>query len=270
MAPVELKPSDTLVDVARRYGVGYQEMKRANPGVDLWVPGADSAAMVPTRFILPAVPRMGIVLNIAEMRLYYFPPPDVYGGQSVITYPVSVGRMDWKTPLGVTSIVRKKENPTWTPPASIRKEHAAEGDILPDVVPAGPDNPLGEHALYLARSGYLLHGTNRPQGIGMRVTHGCVRLYPENVADLYERVPVGTEVRIIDEPYKAGWQGSTFYLEVHPRFDDQENRQPADLSRIQQVIVDAAGVSTANLDWTFVEEIAAEAAGIPIPLNLTR
>ena len=266
MFPIELTRQDTLVDIAREYSIGYQEIRGANPDLDPWLPGEGNAALLPTRFILPDVPWRGIVLNVGEMRLYYFPTD----GKQVTTYPVSIGRMDWKTPLGETTIVRKQANPTWTPPASIRREHAEQGDILPAVVPAGPDNPLGEHALYLGRSGYLIHGTNKPFGIGMRVTHGCVRLYPEDIAALFEQVPVGTAVNIINQPYKAGWQGSTFYVEAHPIFDENDYPVPPDLTEVRRVVTLAAGDRAHAVDWNAVESIAYEAAGIPIPLVLAR
>lgn len=270
MVPIELGHEDTLVDIARHYSIGYQEIRRANPDLDPWLPGEGSAALLPTRFILPDAPREGIVLNVGEMRLYYFPKPGDNGSAEVITYPVSIGRMDWNTPLGKTTIVRKTENPTWTPPASIKREHAAEGDMLPDVVPAGPDNPLGQHALYLGRSGYLIHGTNKPFGIGMRVTHGCVRLYPEDIAALFQQVPVGTAVNIINQPYKAGWQGNTFYVEAHPVFDENDYPLPPDLAEVRRVATLAAGAHARDLDWSAVEAIAYESAGIPIPLVLER
>ena len=270
MLPIELSHGDTLVDIARRYSIGYQEIRRANPDLDPWLPGEGSAALLPTRFILPEAPWQGIVLNVGEMRLYYFPDPAPDGMAEVITYPVSIGRIDWNTPLGETTIARKAANPTWTPPASIRREHAAEGDILPAVVPAGPDNPLGQHALYLGRSGYLIHGTNKPFGIGMRVTHGCVRLYPEDVATLFDQVPVGTRVNIIDQPYKAGWQDGTFYVETHPVFDENDYPLPPNLMELRRVVTLAAGERAHAVDWGAVETIAYEAAGIPIPLALKR
>ena len=269
MFSVELGRQDTLVDIARRYSIGWQEIRGSNPGVDAWMPAAESAALVPTRFVLPDAPREGIVLNIAEMRLYYFPPPDDRGNRDVITYPVSIGRIDWKTPLGETTVIRKTENPTWTPPESIKREHAAAGDILPDVIPAGDDNPLGRHALYLGRSGYLIHGTNRPYGIGMRVTHGCVRMYPEDIAMLFDQVPVGTRVDIVDQPYKAGWQEGVFYVEAHPLLDESDNPLPPDLIRLRQAVEKAAGPRSYAIDWKQVDDIAYEAAGIPVPLGLT-
>ena len=269
MRSIDLSTRDTLVDIARAYSIGYQEIRQANPDVDPWLPAPQSAAMLPTRFVLPDAPREGIVLNVGEMRLYYYPPPGP-DGQTVVTFPVSIGRMDWKTPLGETRVVRKKENPTWTPPESIKKEHAAAGDILPPVVPAGPDNPLGQHALYLGRSGYLIHGTNRPYGIGMRVTHGCVRLYPEDVESLFNMVPVGTPVNIINQAAKAGWQEGTFYVEVHPVFDEDDRRLPPDIAEVRRVVERAAAGRAGSIDWKAVDAIAREGGGIPVPLTMRR
>src|SRR5690606_33955537 len=199
---ITARHEDTFVSLARRYGVGFEELKLANPGVDAWLPGEGTEVVVPTRFVLPRAPREGIVVNVAELRIYYFPKdqPD-----KVHTYPISIGRMDWGTPIGTTTIVAKNENPSWYPPESIRKEHAERGDILPAVVPPGPSNPLGKHALRLGLPGYLIHGTNRPSGVGMRVTHGCIRMFPEDVEALFGRVPIGTRVQIVNQPFKLGW-----------------------------------------------------------------
>ena len=259
---------DTLSDVARRYNVGWDAIRQANPGVDAWMIGSDVPVMLPTQYILPSGPRQGIVLNIAEMRVYYYPP----GGRDVITYPASIGRMDWRTPLGPTTIVRKQADPVWNPPASIKREHAEKGDFLPDTVPAGDDNPLGRHALYLGRSGYLIHGTNRPFGIGMRVTHGCVRLYPEDVEDLFRRVPVGTQVLMMDQPFKAGWKDNVLYVEAHPAFDEEGEPKPhGDISAVRRVVNEAvAGQPHSRIDWSEIEAIARQSNGMPTATSITR
>jgi L,D-transpeptidase ErfK/SrfK len=212
---------DTLADVARQFSVGHQEIRLANPDVEFWLLPSDARVLLPRRHILPRAQREGIVLNVPEMRLYYFPAACKEGQAcSVQTFPVSIGQMDWKTPLGTTRVTAKVENPTWTPPESIRKEAAAEGKTLPAVVPPGPDNPLGAHALYLDLPGYRIHGTNRPYGVGMRVTHGCVRMYPEDIELLFGEVRVGTKVQIVNQPVKLGWSGSALYIEVHPPLEE--------------------------------------------------
>ena len=207
---------DTLIDIARRHDVGYQDIVRANPDVNVWVPGEGTEVVLPTRYVLPAVPRRGIVLNIAEYRLYYFPEPKGDEPAVVMTYPISIGRMDWETPLGNTTVISKVVNPSWYPPQSVRAEHAAEGRPLGRIVPPGPNNPLGDRAMRLGLPGYLIHGTNRPAGVGMRVTHGCLRMFPEDIHYLFDRIAVNTPVRIINEPMKIGWQGDALVLEAHP------------------------------------------------------
>ena len=173
--------SETLLDVARRHDIGQEEIQLANPGLDRWLPEENEPLLIPSRYILPEARREGLVLNLPEMRIYFFPPASDKDAAAVDTYPVSIGRMDWKTPLGETRIVSKQRNPSWRPPRSVRQEAAAEGESIPQLVPPGPDNPLGEFALRLGRPGYLIHGTNKPYGVGMRVTHGCVRLLPEDI-----------------------------------------------------------------------------------------
>ena len=207
---------DTLVDLARTHGVGYQDIVRANPDVDVWIPGEGTEVVLPTRYILPPGPREGIVLNLAEYRLYYYPEPEAGETPVVMTYPISIGRQDWETPLGQTRVTAMAVNPTWYPPQSVRDEHAAEGRPLARVVPPGPDNPLGSRAMRLGIPGYLIHGTNRPAGVGMRVTHGCVRMFPEDIEYLFDLIAIDTKVRIINVPVKIGWQEDELLIEVHP------------------------------------------------------
>ncbi len=176
---------DTLPDIARRFNLGYDEVVRANPGVDPWLPGEGTRIVLPTQFVLPDAPREGLVVNLAALRIYYFPKPAKGEQRVVVTLPIGIGKVGWATPEGATKIVSKRKDPVWTPPASVRKEHAAEGDILPARVPAGPDNPLGAFAMNLGWPSYLMHGTNKPAGVGMRASHGCIRLYPEDIATLF-------------------------------------------------------------------------------------
>lgn len=213
---VQAEAEDTLLEIGQRHGVGYEEMRAANPSVDPWLPGAGTKVVVPTRYVLPAGPREGLVLNLAELRLYYFPPARPGEPRTVETYPVGIGRMDWQTPLGETRVVAKVKDPAWFPPASIRKEAAARGETMPLRVPPGPQNPLGRYAMKLGLPGYLIHSTNRPRGVGMRVSHGCVRMFPEDIENLIYRVAVDTPVRIVDQRYKVGWFAGVLYLEVHP------------------------------------------------------
>ena len=209
---------DTLLDIARSFDLGHDQIIRANPKLNRWVPRIGAEVTLPSLYILPSAPRQGLVLNLAELRLYYYPP-----GQRVVhTFPVSIGDYDWRTPLGRTKIVAKQVDPSWYPPKSIREEHAADGEDLPVMIPGGdPDNPLGHFALKLGIPSYLIHGTDqrRSFGIGMRVSHGCIRLYPEDIETLYSMTRVGANVAIIDQPVKAGWLDETLYLEVHQPLD---------------------------------------------------
>ncbi|HFD12453.1 MAG TPA: L,D-transpeptidase [Crenotrichaceae bacterium] len=218
---VSARQQDTLLDIAKQYNIGQTEISISNPGVDRWLPGKNTRILLPTRYILPDAKRKGIVLNIPEMRLYYYPETEKNQQRTVETFPVSIGRMDWQTPLGDARIIDKTVNPVWRPPKSIKKEHAEAGDPLPDVVPAGPDNPLGNYAMRLNLPGYLIHSTNKPLGIGMRVTHGCVRMYPTDIEQLFPKIKVGTRVQIVNQPVKIGWFADSLYLEVHPPLEEE-------------------------------------------------
>lgn len=267
---VEAREGDTLLDIARRHKLGFEEIKLANPGVDTWLPGTGTEVVVPTQYVLPDAPREGIVVNIPEMRLYYYPETRAGEPARVITYPVSIGRGDWATPLGTTRIVRKDENPTWRPPESIRAEHAARGDYLPKVVPPGPDNPLGDHSLRLGLPGYLIHGTNRSYGIGMKVTHGCLRLYPEDIEALFQATSVGTPVRLVNQAAKAGWLDGRLYLEVHPTFDETDDERPASLTPLVSAVLTKTGSLPDDLvNWESVYATSRVSNGIPSAVSAT-
>ncbi len=258
---------DTLIDIARRYGLGYKEIRAANPGVDPWLPRAGTAVLLPTRFVLPDAPREGIVLNLAAMRLFHYPPPAAGEPRLVITHPIAIGREDWPTPQGRTEVVAKVKDPSWNVPASIRAEHAAQGDPLPAVVPPGPDNPLGRYALRLGLPGYLIHGTNKPAGIGMRVTHGCVQLYPEDIESLFPEVAVGTPVRIVDQPVLAGWDRDELYLEAHPALAEDENSS-ARIKLLDKVLEEAlARGRTAYIDRGRAARLLETGLGFPAPIE---
>lgn len=277
---------DTLVDIARRYGLGYQDIVRANPDVDVWVPGEGTEVVLPNRFVLPPGPRVGLVLNLAEYRMYYFPEPKAGKVAKVHTYPMSIGRMDWETPLGRTQIVAMAKNPTWYPPQSVRDEHAADGDPLPRIVPPGPENPLGTRAMRLGLPGYLIHGTNRPAGVGMRVSHGCVRMFPEDVEFLFDRIRVKTAVRIIDMPVKMGWDGDALVVEVHPLLEvpqrlpeetpehletldadvelpDVESLSKDPLTHAAEQFIATTAKHAGQLDWDIIEALIERSDGIP-------
>lgn len=291
---IQARADDTLLDIARRHGLGYEDIVRANPQVDAWIPGEGTRVVLPTRFVLPPGPRRGLVLNLAEYRMYYFPTAEAGEPQLVMTYPMSIGRMDWQTPLGRTTIVSKVRNPSWYVPESIRAEHAADGDPLPKIVPPGPDNPLGEYAMRLGLPGYLIHGTNRPAGVGMRVTHGCIRMFPEDIDYLFRQVALQTPVRIIDEPVKLGWDGETLMMEVHRRLETLPSIADADPELLQSAIdadtdeplanelpppernqltlltvqfVAATNARPGELDWNAAEALLEQPTGIPVPVG---
>lgn len=262
---------DTLLDVARKNGLGYEEIINANPGVDAWLPGPGTAIVLPTRRLLPQAPREGIVINLPEHRLYWFPPAAAGEPGIVWTFPVSIGKMDWHTPLGSTRVVSKVRNPTWTPPASVREEHARRGDVLPVVVPAGPDNPLGQFALRLGIPGgaYLIHGTNRPAGVGMQVTHGCMRLYPEDIERLFEMVPVNSPVLIVNQPYKWGWHDGELLIEIHPPLQE-DTVEPPSLTDLTRLIVEATRSQPLAIDWASAEETWRASRGVPAAVSVRR
>lgn len=264
---VVARHEDTLADFARRYGLGFDEIVAANPAVDPWLPGRGTRVVLPTQFVLPNARREGIVVNLATLRLFYYPKPDEGEPQVVITHPIGIGREGRRTPLGLMRIVQKTENPTWTPPASVRREHAERGDLLPGVVPAGPDNPLGAHAMRLSRPAYLFHGTNKPYGVGMRVSSGCIRLYPEDIARLFEEVPIGTKVNVVNQPYLVGAQGDVLYLEAHAPLAEEAARWKGSLKPMEAVIARKTGGDSTLIDWDRATQVASEARGIPVPIS---
>jgi L,D-transpeptidase ErfK/SrfK len=284
MSTITARYEDTLVDIARRHGLGYYDIVRANPDVNPWLPGEGTEIVLPSQFVLPPGPRQGLILNLAEYRMYYFPEPQNGKPAYVYTYPMSIGRMDWETPLGRTKIIAMAKNPAWYVPQSVLDEHAADGDPLPRIVPPGPDNPLGSRALRLGLPGYLIHGTNRPAGVGMRVSHGCVRMFPEDIEFLFERIRVNTTVRIINAPVKIGWDGDTLVAEIHPLLEsapppvdeaqvealdaDTELPEPAangkdPLTYVTEQFIVATSERPGQLDWDRIEELVKRSNGIP-------
>ena len=255
---------NTFSDLAREYGLGFDEMVAANPEVDPWLPGADRPILLPTQYVLPDVPRRGLVLNIASKRLFYF--PKVAEGQpvQVLTYPIGIGREGWETPLGDTEVVAKARDPVWYVPASVRQENRELG--YPDlaVVQPGPDNPLGHRVLQLAMPGYLIHGTNQPYGVGMRVSHGCVRLYPENIEALYDMVEIGEPVTIINEPYLAGWRDGELYLESHLPLSEDDLTPGERMQKIFEHTRNESGAFIEQAERDKAIAVAGKARGVPI------
>ena len=262
---------DTLTDIARRFNVGYEEIVRANPGVDPWLPG-DREIVIPSQFILPNAPRQGIVINAAAMRLFYYPKVKKGEQQVVHTYPIGIGKVGWKTPEGATTIVRRTKDPVWRPTASILAEHKKNDDPLPAVVPAGPDNPLGRFAFYLGWPTYMIHGTNKPAGVGLRSSHGCIRLYPEDILQLFELAPIGTSVRVVNQPFVFGWHSGALHIQAFDVLEDD----PRDWKKAQAKLLNKAlaeriqqelKARKEKIDWEAVSRLSHEPRGIPVSVS---
>jgi L,D-transpeptidase ErfK/SrfK len=261
LSSVSVKPGDTLIGITQRHDLGSLQMLSANPHIQSTTIELGTHISIPSLYVLPPLPfRRGIVINIPELRLYYF-TPDGY----VMTYPLGIGRQDWRTPIGETKVIGKKEKPIWHVPKSI-KQHTLTmfGVELPDEVPPGPENPLGEHALYFAIPGYLLHGNNLPWSIGQFSSSGCVRMYNEDVAILYKEVDMDTPVFIIHQPYKAGWRAGKLYLEVHPPIQDKEGLYAkTTISAVDVLRQTAREHANALIDWAKVDQVIKDQTGIP-------
>jgi len=269
---VTVQPGESLSDIGKKFDIGVYEMIEANPELDPWDPKPGETVIVPTQFILPATKPEGIVINLAEMRLYYYEKKN----NLVTTHPIGIGRKGWVTPLIYATVIRKQYHPTWRPPISIIKEHANKGDELPSVVPPGPSNPLGEFAIYLSMPGYLIHGTNRPGGIGLRTTSGCIRLFPEDIKSLYNQIAIGTPVKIIHEPYKIGLHNNELYIEAHePLSDPYYNKEPNEVV-MQKAVSNSFTFHNINTElfitWSYLHEVldklAKIANGYPLLINI--
>jgi L,D-transpeptidase ErfK/SrfK len=264
---------NTFSSIGREYNLGYEEMRRANPGVDQWLPGEGTPIYLPTQTVLPEAPRVGLVVNVPAMRLFYFTTEKSATDPAVSTtkvtsHPIGIGAQGWGTPFGEAKVTQKARDPVWYVPASVRKEHAERGDPLPSVVPPGPDNPLGKFALALSLPGYLIHGTNKPAGVGMRSSHGCLRLYPEDIEALFQRVTRGTSVRLVNQPVLAGWRDGQLYLEVHPPLAEETHDLIAEANAALGRALERAGVaaSAVQVDAAAIERVVSEQRGIPFPV----
>jgi L,D-transpeptidase ErfK/SrfK len=263
---------DTFSDIARRFNLGYEELVHANPGVDPWLPGADREIILPTQFVLPDAPREGLIINLPALRVFYFPKRKEGEPQTVITHPIGIGKVGWSTPEGSTKVIGKRKNPTWTPPASVRKEHKENGDPLPKVVPPGPDNPLGAFAMTLGWPSYLIHGTNKPYGVGMRSSHGCMRFYPEDIALLYDQIPVGTAVHVVNQPLLMGWHKDALFVQTMPALEDDAREHPSDAGAVLNTAISdrlwqKAKAHNAVVDLEAVNKLLREKRGVAVPVS---
>ncbi len=260
------RPEDTLIDLAPELRVGYVALLAANPGVDPWLPKGGTRLVVPRARLLPSGPREGIVVNLGDLHLYYFEK-----GARTRVYPIGIAKDGYSTPIGVTVVKSKREKPPWIPGPSARREGK------PEIVEPGPDNPLGEHALYLGWPAYLIHGTNEPRGVGRHSSRGCIRLYPDHIAELYARVRPGTPVRVVNEPVKFGRIGGELFIEVNPDETqslqlDETGRLPASRApaNLRERAKRAAGKDANRLDWPRIERAALRRSGVPTPATLPR
>jgi len=260
------KSNEDLIDIAAAHHVGQNEIVKLNPKVDRWLARAGRKIRIPNSYLLPDAPQKDIVLNLPEYRLYYYPKGNSEWSGQVVTNPISIGRVDWNTPLGKTKIIAKITNPTWTPPASIRREHAAKGDILPAVFPAGVNNPLGLFAMRLGVPGYLIHSTNKPLGLGMRVSHGCVRMYPDDIKRLFPFVSVGTSVYIVNQPIKVGWSKGTLYIEAHPDLEDKKRSYQQRVDAALALIYKVNNGQSFNISGSALRTALENNDGIPVAL----
>jgi L,D-transpeptidase ErfK/SrfK len=263
---------DTLPDIARRFDIGYEEIVRANPGVDPWLPGAGRKIVVPTQFVLPNAPHEGLVINVAAMRLYYYPKPAKGETQQVYTYPIGIGKVGWSTPEGITKVVSREKNPTWRPGPGVRKEHQDDNDPLPAVVPPGPDNPLGKFKFTLGWPEYLIHGTNKPYGVGLRSSHGCIRLYPEDIEKLFNSVPLGTQVRVVNQPFVFGWHQGQAHLQAYTVLeDDPRNWQSAQRTLLSKSLSPRLSKelkdSSSQINWSSVSQVTHAPRGLVVAVS---
>lgn len=260
---ISAKYENTLIDIARDLMLGQDQMVLANPKVDRWLPGEGAQVRIPNSYILPDAPRQGIVVNLPEMRIYYY--PDTH---RVFTYSIGIGRVDWKTPVGKTRIAGKQPNPSWTPPPSIIAEHLAEGDVLKPYYPPGPDNPMGLFAFRLGIPGYLIHSTSidKVDGIGMRVSHGCIRMYPDDIAEFFPMVAVGTPVNLVNQPIKVGWHHDTLYLQAFPELEEQPVSYEQRLQTALNLIERANGGKLPTIKGSALRLALESNSGIPVAI----
>ena len=256
---------ESLADIGRRFDIGIFEMIEANPQLSPKRPRRGASVTIPSQFILPAGLRQDMVINLAEMRIYFFHKDRT----QVSTYPIGIGRKDWETPLGTGKIIQKVKNPSWTPPQSIRAWYDENKLFLPDVVPPGPTNPLGDHAMRLSIPGYLIHGTNRPSGIGLRTSSGCIRMYPEDVAELFDLVPIGAKVRIINKPYKVGRHKGQTYIEAHKPLSGEMYRVLTPQEMLEQAFIESA-IDIQHVDLDAAVKASQHAHGYPELIELDK
>ena len=264
---------DTLPDIARRFDVGYEEILTANPGVDPWLPGVGREVVVPTQFILPAAPHEGVVVNVAAMRIFYYPPHKKGEPETVYTHPIGIGKVGWKTPEGTTKIVSRQKDPVWVVPKSVREEHQENGEQLPAQGARGTGQSAGRSTMFrLGWPSYLIHGTNKPYGVGMRSSHGCMRLYPEDIAVFFDLIPIGTKVTVVNQPYLFGWRDGTLYLQAYAVMEDDSRNWAKDRKRLLAKLLHPKergkiAQHDDEIDWQRVGDLAHTPRAVPVPVT---
>ncbi len=258
-----VQPGDSIADVAIRYNMGGYEMLEANPGINYSHPNPGTRLVIPSRFILPDAPKKGIVINLSEMRLYFYHPDGVH----VSTYPVGVGQDGWNTPIGKTSIVKMRERPTWIVPDSIMENYIANGKTVNKVIPPSPTNPLGEYAMNTGFASIVIHGTPYPKAVGLRSSHGCIRMTNQDVGELFKMVKVGTPVEIIHQPAKIGQENNKLFMEAHvPISSSLYDSDYKDVGSMIHKLADKIG-KRYKVEWNEVERIRHQANGYPLPIG---
>lgn len=257
---IKAQSKDTFVDISRDHNIGFYELVQANPGVDPWMPGRGTRIVLPTQYILPAGPRDGIIINLAELRLYYFDKAN----NTVTTHPVAIGSEYWPTPMMTNEkIIEKKKDPTWRVPKSILREHERAGDPIPAVWGPGPNNPLGAYAMRTSKTSILIHGTDSPVAIGRRVTHGCIRMYPEDIEAIFPKVPVGVSLQIVHQPIKAGWSNGKLYMEAHKPLSGYSANRGDPKPVVMKAVSTDPDPSKTLVDWNTVTKLKKQHIGIP-------
>lgn len=260
-----VRNGDTLSKVGRRYDIGGYEMKEANPGVSFLYPRVGMQLTIPSKFVLPSGERKGLVVNLAEMRIYFYHPD----GQRVSTYPIGIGKQGWLTPTGKTQIVKKAKDPWWIVPDSILEKHARKGQPIAPRMPPGPDNPLGPYKLNLGFKNIVIHGTPYPAGVGIRSSHGCMRMLNEDIRELFYMVEVGTPVRVVHEPNKVGIMGDQIYLESHIPLSESIYHNPVSLDTMLNKAKTQLGIERNHqINWNDVRKLQNRASGYPMSIGV--
>ncbi len=256
---ISASSGDTVVTVAKHYNLGYNSLENANPRVDMnRAFSSGTPLQIPTQHLLPNQARQGIVINLPEMRMYYY-----LASGKVLTFPIGIGKIGKTIPITLTSITRKANNPSWTPPEDIREFNLAQGVVLPKVMPPGPDNPLGPYAIYMRIPTYLIHSTIFPESVGKRASFGCIRMYESDIQTFFPIVEGGVPVAIVNAPVKVGWQDNRLYVEAHPPLEEHSNNPNASLSGMVHMLSEASKNKPVLVDWQAVSYIAESRDGIP-------